>query len=69
MRCDIVWLLGVMRQDLVWFARFIAKPTASPAVPWRYTGGTLLRGLPDPPDLQKVLAINIEPQVEFWLIT
>jgi hypothetical protein len=58
-----------MRCDFVWFARFIAKPTASPAVPWRYTGGTLLRGPPDPPDLQKVLAINIEPQVEFGLIT
>ena len=54
MRCDIVWLLGVMRQDLVWFEELLQKPTTSLAVPWRYTGGTLLRGPPAPPDLQKV---------------
>jgi hypothetical protein len=32
--CDIVWLLGVMRQDLVWFGIVIAKTYCSP-------GGTL----------------------------
>jgi hypothetical protein len=52
-----------MRCDLVWFVRFIGKPTASLAEPWGYTGGTLLRVPPYPPDLQKVFAINTKPYV------